>query len=99
MQERKMEEDMSAGLDQSKREEKLQQGVVRRQRSVEYKKEKETMAMGLFREGRTSHSDTVLRTVLRTLVHLHVSMLFSIKMVRARTHTKIMMSPLSLLMM
>lgn len=70
-----MEEDMSVGLDQSKREEKLQQGVVRRQRSVEYK-EKETMAMGLFREGRTSHSDTVLRTVLRTLVHLHVSMLF-----------------------
>lgn len=76
MQERRMEEDMSAGLDQSKREEKLQQGVVRRQRSVEYKKEKETMAMGLFREGRTNHSDTVLRTVLRTLVHLHVSMLF-----------------------
>lgn len=53
MQERKIEENMSAGLDQSKREEKLQQGVVRRQRSVEYK-EKETMAMGLFREGRAS---------------------------------------------
>lgn len=37
-----MEEDVAAGLDQSKREEKLQQGVVRKQRSVEYKK-KEAM--------------------------------------------------------
>lgn len=31
-------------------------------RSVEYEKEKEAMATGFFRESRTSHSDTVLRT-------------------------------------
>lgn len=41
---------MVAGWDESKREEKLQQDVERRQGSVEYKEEEEAMATGFFRE-------------------------------------------------